>query len=106
MLRPTIEEETAESINLRNRVSIEIHTASFRSTRGYTIVAALLDELAFWPVDESSAEPDVEVINAIKPGMATVPNAMLLCASSARMPEKARYTKPIANTSARRATRS
>src|SRR5262249_23163632 len=27
-------------------------------------------------------EPDVEVINAIKPGMATIPGAMLLCASS------------------------
>jgi hypothetical protein len=82
MLRRIIENETANSIRLRNRVAIEIHTASFRSTRGYTIVAALLDEIAFWPTDEGSAEPDVEVINAIKPGMATIPNAMLLCASS------------------------
>jgi hypothetical protein len=82
MLASTIEDEAAESITLKNRVSIEIHTASFRSTRGYTIVAALLDELAFWPTDEGSAEPDVEVINAIRPGMATIPEAMLLCASS------------------------
>ena len=52
MLAPLIEAETQESIQLRNRVSIEIHTASFRSTRGYTIVAALLDEIAFWEVDE------------------------------------------------------
>jgi hypothetical protein len=82
MLRRTIEKETADSIRLRNRVAIEIHTASFRSTRGYTIVAALLDEIAFWPTEEGSAEPDIEVINAIKPGMATIPKAMLLCASS------------------------
>jgi hypothetical protein len=82
MLRRIIENETADSIRLRNRVAIEIHTASFRSTRGYTIVAALLDEIAFWPTDEGSAEPDIEVINAIKPGMATIPKAMLLCASS------------------------
>jgi hypothetical protein len=81
MLRPTIEEETAETIQLKNRVSIEIHTASFRSTRGYTIIAALLDEIAYWPA-EDAAEPDVEVINAIRPGMATIPGAMLLCASS------------------------
>jgi hypothetical protein len=67
---------------LRNRVVIEIHTASFRTTRGYSICAALLDELAYFPTDEHASEPDVEVINAIKPGMATVPNAMLLCASS------------------------
>jgi len=36
MLRRIIENETADSIRLRNRVAIEIHTASFRSTRGYT----------------------------------------------------------------------
>ncbi len=82
MLRPTIEEETVESITLRNNVVIEIHTASFRSTRGYTIIAALLDEIAFWPTDESSSEPDVEVLNAVRPGMSTIPGAMLLCASS------------------------
>jgi hypothetical protein len=81
MLRGTIEDETAERVELKNRVVIEIHTASFRSTRGYTIVCALLDEIAFWP-SEDAAEPDVEVINAIRPGMATVPGAMLLCASS------------------------
>jgi hypothetical protein len=82
MLRRTVIAETRESIQLKNRVSIEIHTASFHSTRGYTIVAALLDEVAFWETDAESAEPDVEVISAIKPGMATIPGAMLLCASS------------------------
>lgn len=61
---------------------IEIHTASFKTVRGYTIVAALCDELAFWESDETSAEPDVEVLNAIRPGMATIPGSMLLCASS------------------------
>jgi hypothetical protein len=81
MLRRVVEDETQETITLKNRVSIEIHTASFRSTRGYTIVAALLDEIAYWP-SEDAAEPDIEVINAIKPGMATIPGAMLLCASS------------------------
>ena len=82
MLRQLIEGETQESIQLRNRVCIEVHTASFRSTRGYTIVAGLLDEVSFWPVDESSSSPDVEVLNAIRPGMSTIPGAMLLCASS------------------------
>src|SRR5262249_10242308 len=82
MLRRVIEEETAESIRLRNRIVVEIHTASYRSTRGYTIVAALLDEVAIWPTNETSSEPDIEIVNAIKPGMATIPGAMLLCASS------------------------
>jgi hypothetical protein len=63
-------------------VQIEVHACSFRSTRGYTTVCALLDEIAVWQVDEESADPDVEVINSLRPGMLTIPNAMLLVASS------------------------
>jgi Terminase large subunit, T4likevirus-type, N-terminal len=81
MLALTVESESRERIDLKNRVTIEVHSASFRRTRGYAIVAALLDEVAFWPTDDA-AEPDYEIINAIRPGMATIPGAMLLCASS------------------------
>jgi hypothetical protein len=31
----------AKAIALKNRIVVEIHTASFRTTRGYSIVAAL-----------------------------------------------------------------
>jgi Terminase large subunit, T4likevirus-type, N-terminal len=82
MLRRQVVAESNEGITLRNRVVIEIHTASFRAVRGYTLIAALLDEIAFWPSDENSASPDEEVLNALRPGMATIPGAMLLCASS------------------------
>ena len=82
MLRKMVERETAESFDLNNSVTIEVATASYRTTRGYSIVAALLDELAFFRSDDSSANPDTEIIAAIKPAMSTIPNAMLLCASS------------------------
>ncbi|MBT4905930.1 MAG: hypothetical protein HON62_03545 [Rhodospirillaceae bacterium] len=81
MLAKKIERETADTIEFAGQVSIEVHTASFRTARGYTIIAALCDELAFWRSDES-ANPDVEIINALRPGMATVPGSILLCASS------------------------
>jgi hypothetical protein len=81
MLAKLIERETSEAFDLSNDVTVEVATASYRSTRGYTLVAALLDEVAFWPTDDA-AEPDVEVINALRPGMATIPGALLLCASS------------------------
>ena len=81
MLSPLIEGETQESIDLNNRVTIEVHTASFRTVRGYTVIAALLDELAFWRTDDS-ANPDTEILAAIRPAMATVPGSILLCASS------------------------
>jgi phage terminase large subunit-like protein len=52
MLAKLIEGETRESVALRNRIVIEVHTASYRTVRGYSIVAALCDELAYWSVDE------------------------------------------------------
>jgi Terminase large subunit, T4likevirus-type, N-terminal len=82
MLARTIQHEGKESVDLTNRLTIEIHTANFRTVRGYTIVAALCDELAFWRTEDDSANPDVQILQALRPAMATIPNAMLLCASS------------------------
>ncbi len=82
MLADLVEDSTADSITLRNRVTIEIATASFRVTRGYTFLAVLADEVAFWRSDETSANPDEEILAAIRPGLATIPGAMLLLASS------------------------
>jgi hypothetical protein len=81
MLRALVVNRTAESVELSNRIVVEIHTANFRAVRGYTVVAAILDEVAFWR-SEDSANPDVEIINAIRPAMATVPDALLLTISS------------------------
>jgi hypothetical protein len=81
MLARLIERETADAFDLSNGVTIEIQAASFRSTRGYTLIAALCDEIAFWRSDES-ANPDTEILAALRPAMATIPGAMLLCASS------------------------
>ena len=81
-LKREITKETDEVIELGGRrVAIEITTASFRATRGYTYIAVLADEIAFWRSDES-ANPDEEILNAIRPGLATIPGAMLLLASS------------------------
>jgi len=60
---------------------IEIHTCSFRSLRGYTVIGAACDELAFWD-DEDSANPDHEVLVALRAAMASVPEAMLVALTS------------------------
>jgi hypothetical protein len=81
MLEQMIVKETAESIELNHRILIEIHTASFRSVRGYTIVGGIVDEIAFMPTD-GAANPDSELIAALRPAGATVPRFLLLMISS------------------------
>jgi len=71
----------ADGLDLTNGVTIEVGTASFKTSRGYAFVAVLADEIAFWP-SEDSAEPDFEILDALRPGMASIPGSVLLCASS------------------------
>jgi phage terminase large subunit-like protein len=82
MLAQLIVARTAESVTLSTGIVLEIHTSSFRAVRGYTVIAAILDEVAFWPTGEESANPDVEVLNALLPATATVPEALILGLSS------------------------
>lgn len=81
MLGQMVTGRTKESITLANRIVIEVHTASFRSVRGYTLVAVIADEIAFWMSDEAGANPDVEIINGLRPGLATT-GGLLLAISS------------------------
>lgn len=73
---------TGESIHLKTRVTIEVHTASYRSVRGYTLVGAVLNEVAFWRSEDGSKNPDREILSAIRPGLATVPGSILVALSS------------------------
>lgn len=80
-LKKRIEREAQEAVDLTGSTTIEVATANFRTVRGYTLAAALCDEIAFWRSDDS-ASPDKEILDALRPAMLTIPNAMLLCASS------------------------
>jgi hypothetical protein len=76
LLRPLVEAERAESIDLRGGVSIEVHASSYRSVRGRTLAAAILDEVAFWR-DETTSNPDAEVVAALRPALATTGGLLL-----------------------------
>jgi hypothetical protein len=80
VLRQEIESITRSEIRLRSGVVIAIHSNSFRTVRGSTLLAVVLDEVAFWR-DESSATPDLEVYRAVLPSLATT-NGMLIGISS------------------------
>jgi len=80
LLAPLLAAETAESLTLSNGVMVEVQTASYRAVRGYTLVAALCDEVAFWR-DESSANPDEEILNALRPALGTLGGPLLVASS-------------------------
>ena len=71
---------TQEVVSFAHRVNLEVHTTSFRSTRGYSYAAVILDELAFFR-DDLSANPDVELVRAVRPGLLNL-NGRLLGLSS------------------------
>ncbi len=91
VLSSLIERKTREILHLANHVSIEVHTPSFRSTRGYAVLCFVGDEVAFWDVDEAAASPDKEVLNAIRPSLAST-GGMMLCISSPFAKKGALYT--------------
>ena len=81
-LKKMVRAITAESIELSNRVVAEVHTNSYRSVRGRSLLCAIFDEVAHWK-DETTSNPDTEMLAAITPGLARVPNSMLVLISTA-----------------------
>lgn len=79
MLRRMVVRENSEQIELNNRCVIEITTASHRSVRGYTLAACICDEIAFWHQD--GANPDKEIIAAIRPALATLGGRLIALSS-------------------------
>jgi hypothetical protein len=82
MMRKLVEAERAESIDLANRITIQVATCSYRSIRGFTAAAVIADEIGFWRSEVDSANPANEVLRAIRPSLATIPESLLLCISS------------------------
>ncbi len=80
VLSGMVAKETTDGVLLTNGASIEVATNSHRAVRGRTLLAAILDECAFYR-DEASATPDIEVYRALVPSLATT-GGMLVGISS------------------------
>ena len=75
-----LESRTRDTLTLTTGISLEVRSASFRRIRGVTCVAVLADECAFWMSDES-ANPDVEILNAARPALATTQGPLIAISS-------------------------
>jgi hypothetical protein len=80
MLSQLVASRTVDTITLTNGVSIEVRSASFRRLRGPSYLAVICDEAAFW-YSEETAYADIEILNAVRPGLATT-NGLLAIISS------------------------
>jgi hypothetical protein len=81
ILKQLIASRTVDALELTNGITLEVRPASFRKLRGPTYVAVIADELAFWYVDAAYANPDVEILNAVEPGLATTGGPLILASS-------------------------
>lgn len=79
MIAPMIARQTETGIEFSNRSAIEIATSSFRSVRGYTLSACILDEIAYW--FSEGANPDAETVAALRPALATLGGKLIAISS-------------------------
>jgi hypothetical protein len=76
VLSEEIASSTQHEIVLRNGITVAVHSNSFRTVRGRTLCAVIMDEIAFWR-DEASALPDIETYTAVLPSLATTGGMMI-----------------------------
>jgi hypothetical protein len=81
ILKQLIANRMADSLELTNGITIEVRSASFRRLRGPTYIACICDEAAFWYSDEFSANTDAEILNSVRPGLATTGGPLIIASS-------------------------
>jgi len=74
LVKPHVLRALKDSVEFRTGATVKVTTASWRTTRGFTMLDAVLEEAAFYSV-EGSANPDEEILAAIRPALLTVPGA-------------------------------
>lgn len=81
IMRQLLSSQTADTLTLTNGISIEVRAANFRRLRGPTYIGAILDEGAYLLADDTSSNPDTEILAAVRPGLSTT-NGLLAVITS------------------------
>ncbi len=64
MLRPLLQNETREELELSNGVVVAVLSSDYRSLRGFTGLMGAVDEMAYLNIEGS--KPDVEIVRALR----------------------------------------
>ena len=82
LLKNEVVNDYKSTIELRNGTRIEILAGDWRTIRGFTLLAAILDEACFFGYEgESKIKSDTELVRAIKPSLATVGGKLIAISS-------------------------
>lgn len=76
-----VEDVSKETISLTNGIDLEVRAATWRGLRSITAIGAIFDELAFFFSDEFSANADREILNALRPALATTGGPLIAITS-------------------------
>ena len=79
-LKDLVDGATSDTLSLTTGIDIQVRPASFRTIRGITAIAAIADEIAFWRSDDS-ANPDKEILKALRPSLATTGGPLIAISS-------------------------
>ena len=90
-LRRLVTRQTKDTLEFAHGVRLHTITSNYRALRGYSVAAALCDEICFWWSDVTDSNPDVEVLRSLRPALAKVPGSRLLAASTPFTEEGAAY---------------
>src|SRR6516162_1920924 len=81
-LRGLIQNRTQDTIELANRVNIEVRPCNHRTLRGPTYVCIVADEVAHWHTSIDLANPDIEVVASVRPGLMTTRGPLILVSTA------------------------
>ena len=81
LVAPFVAHVRRDSVGFTTGAEVRVVTANWRATRGYTFLDVVLEECAFY-ADEASANPDEELLAAVRPALLTVPDARVYGISS------------------------
>jgi hypothetical protein len=72
VLKAEVVDQDRTGFTLRSGIRLEVMTGNFKTIRGFTLVAAIIDEICFFGVDEEAKiKSDTELVRAVSPSLAT-----------------------------------
>jgi hypothetical protein len=72
---------TADTVELKDKIVIEVRPCSAKTSRGMSCVCICCDELAHWYVSTDFVDPDVEVLSSLRPTSLTTRGPTLMSSS-------------------------